>query len=158
MNNQTTVNNQETREQKFYNFFNSLSNKIEIDFNYFLTYGEQTTFEEIQDTLEDNQALTWEVLFYGSAMEYLRENDPSLTESLQLANEYGQTLENLNSETLASILKTENLRSEFLEMEAEISDFLEELQELEEQEEDEIRERAEIAILKEEVAERLAKE
>ena len=36
-------------------------------------------------------------------MDYLREHDTSLTESLELAAEYGYTTENLNSELLASL-------------------------------------------------------
>ena len=36
-------------------------------------------------------------------MEYLKVNDCSLSESIELANEMGYTLENINSETLASL-------------------------------------------------------
>ena len=37
-------------------------------------------------------------------MEYLKENDPSLSESLEIAAELGYDFKNLNSEILASLL------------------------------------------------------
>ena len=44
-----------------------------------------------------------EIIYYNKAMEYLSENDWTLTESIQLAHDLGCDLSNLNSETLASI-------------------------------------------------------
>ena len=44
-----------------------------------------------------------EIIYYSKAMNYLIENDPSLRESLSIANEYGSSLESLSSETLASV-------------------------------------------------------
>jgi endo-beta-N-acetylglucosaminidase D len=61
-------------------------------------------------------------------MEYLSENDNSLTESLWIASEYGFECWKLNSETLASILKSRNNEEdyqEFLkELEKEIDDLV----------------------------------
>ena len=53
-----------------------------------------------------------EVVYYSAAIKYLSENDPSLYESLSLAEEYGFTLDKLNSETLATILLQSNLSQE----------------------------------------------
>jgi len=44
-----------------------------------------------------------EIIYYNRAIKYLAENDSSLRESLELANDLGCTLENLSSETLATI-------------------------------------------------------
>jgi len=44
-----------------------------------------------------------EIIYYYNAIKYLSENDSSLRESLELAHDLGCTLENLSSETLATI-------------------------------------------------------
>ena len=44
-----------------------------------------------------------EIIYYYKATEYLLENDSSFKESLELAHDLGYTLENLSSETLATI-------------------------------------------------------
>ena len=44
-----------------------------------------------------------DIIYYHKAIKYLFENDSSLRESLELANDLGCTLENLSSETLATI-------------------------------------------------------
>ena len=62
-------------------------------------YDTNQIFEELQD----NGYFQEEIIYYSKAMEYLKEHDCSLSESLEMANEYGYTLENLNSETLATI-------------------------------------------------------
>jgi hypothetical protein len=64
-----------------------------------------------------------EILYYASAMDFLRQNDPSLQESLQLVNEWGYTWDNLNSEVLASILLQEYLTTELSELEDDIQDY-----------------------------------
>ena len=44
-----------------------------------------------------------EIIYYYKAIEYLKENDCSLSDSIELAVEIGYTLKNINSETLASL-------------------------------------------------------
>ena len=44
-----------------------------------------------------------DIIYYNRAIKYLSENDSSLRESLELAHDLGCTLENLSSETLATI-------------------------------------------------------
>ena len=44
-----------------------------------------------------------DIVYYSTAMEYLRNNDPSLRESIDLAHDQGCDLKSLNSETLATI-------------------------------------------------------
>ena len=59
--------------------------------------------QEIFDELNDTGFFNVEIIYYSKAMEYLKVNDCSLSESIELANEIGYTLENINSETLASL-------------------------------------------------------
>ena len=119
--------NLSTIATKYNNFFNQLSEKIEIDFNYFLNSEEHTTLEEITDVLHDDNAFDQEVIYYSTAIKYLQENDPSLSESMEIASEYGFELKNLNSEVLASLLKTQNVQNKFSDLEIEIEEFLSEL-------------------------------
>ena len=58
--------------------------------------------EELQERIGEI-----EVIYHSRAMEYLAEEDPSLTESLGLAHESGYTTDKINSELLATILKQE---------------------------------------------------
>lgn len=44
------------------------------------------------------------IVYYGNAMEFLAKHDPSLHESLSIADEFGYSLKDLNSEVLASLL------------------------------------------------------
>lgn len=97
---------------------------IDIDVN--LEGEEIETFDDLRTYLEDNGHFNVEIIYYSNAMEYLSENDNSLTESLALANDMGCDLANLNSETLASLLASENTRKDFEELEGEITELLEE--------------------------------
>lgn len=67
--------------------------------------------DSISEYLEERIS-EYELIYYDNAMEYLRINDNSLTESLTLASEMGCELENLNSETLATLLIQESMRQE----------------------------------------------
>lgn len=84
-------------------------------------------FDSITTMVEDN--LDVDIIFYSRAMEYLTENDTSLQESLEIAEEYGYSPGNLNSEVLASLLASKENRQEFWEMEDKINNFFEEIQE-----------------------------
>jgi len=67
-----------------------------------------------------------EVIYYTKAIEYLKENDPSLCDSLALAAEYGCNLDDLNSEKLATILMQENLRNEAYKLAEKLVEIFEE--------------------------------
>lgn len=62
-----------------------------------------TDVNDIFDDLQNNGFFDVEIIYYSKAIEYLKENDSSLCESLEIANEYGYEAKNLNSETLASL-------------------------------------------------------
>ena len=91
-------------------------------------------FETICEMIEDNGGFDIEIVYYSNAIDFLAKNDPSLQISLGIAAELGFEVQNLNSEILASLLASENVRSEFYELEHEINSFFEELEEEEEEE------------------------
>ena len=84
-------------------------------------------FSSIKVQLLDNNAFEQEVIYYSNAMEYLTENDISLMESLEIADDLGITTNNLNSEVLASLLKTKKCEEAFDQYETEINEFFENL-------------------------------
>ena len=92
-------------------------------------------FDTICDTIQDNNGFDQEVIYYASAIEYLAENDPSLQESLEIASDFGFDPKNLNSEILASLLKTQTVTEEFYKLRDEVNSFFSELyDELEDEE------------------------
>jgi hypothetical protein len=112
-------------KEKFFSEF-----KINADLSY-LNYEDINDFDELRDEAENNSLLDSEVIYYSVAIKYLQENDPSLSESLEIASEYGYTTENLNSELLATLLKSRETRNEFEEIEEEATQFFEALEEAE---------------------------
>jgi hypothetical protein len=127
------MNNQS--KQKLIDFL-TLQN-IDIDFQYYLGNADFSTFDEICDILDGDGAFNQEVIYYSKAIKYLQENDPSLQASLEIASDLGYDPKNLNSEILASLHKSEQVRTEFYELQSEIEDLIEELVSEEEQEEEE---------------------
>jgi hypothetical protein len=93
-------------------------------------------FDELRELLDNNGAFNVEIIYYSNAIAFLQKNDPSLTESLELANDCGYTPKNLNSEILASLLASEYARIEFEDMESEVTDLINSF-ELEEEETEE---------------------
>ena len=84
-------------------------------------------FDTICDTIQDNNGFDQEVIYYASAIKYLAENDPSLRESLEIASDFCFDPKDLNSEVLASLLKTQNVTEEFYELRDEVNSFFSEL-------------------------------
>ena len=68
---------------------------------------------QIWEELNDSGYFHEEIIYYSTAMEYLKENDCSLCESIEIAAEYGYTLENINSETLASLHASRKKEDDF---------------------------------------------
>lgn len=81
--------------------------------------------ENLDDFMEklDEAVNEIEVIYYASAMNFLRENDPSLRESLELAHDYGFDIKNLNSEILATILQQSYAREDLGEFRDEIEEL-----------------------------------
>jgi hypothetical protein len=97
----------------------------------------ENAYESILEALQENGGFNVEIIYYARAMEYLKENDPSLQESLEIANEFGFSLDSLNSETLASLLASRNAEEQFFELQSEIDEFFQDLCDELETEEDE---------------------
>ena len=114
-------------------FLNSLDAKIDLNDN-IINYvdidsiDENDAFTSIYEMIEENDGFDIEIIYFSSAIKYLQENDPSLQESLEIAADLGYEVKNLNSEVLASLLKSQNVRDEFLYFRDEINEFFQELE------------------------------
>ena len=122
-----------TRNEKIETFFAELDKVIDLNdnlINYIDIESIDATnaFNSIYNMIEENDGFNCEVIYYSNAIKYLQENDASLQESLEIAAEYGYETKNLNSEILASLLKSQNVRDEFLELRDEINEFFESLE------------------------------
>jgi hypothetical protein len=104
----------------------------EIDFQYYLEDKDFENFDEVRDAIHDENGFEVEITYYSNAIAYLKEHDPSLQESLSMADDLGYKLTNINSETLASLLATELTMKQFDELESEFTSLLEELESIEE--------------------------
>ena len=80
-------------------------------------------FDSIYGQIDDAGGFSVEIIYYSHAIEYLKEHDNSLNESLNLAAELCYEVQNLNSEVLASLLASQNARNDFYEKEKEITIF-----------------------------------
>ena len=125
--------------EKIEAFLNSLDAKIEINDN-LINYVDienidfSDAFNSIYDMVQDNGGFDIEIIYYSNAIKYLQENDASLHESLEIAEEYGYQLKNLSSEVLASLLASRNSQESFYDVRDEIEEFFAQLEEDEEEE------------------------
>ena len=115
-----------TRAEKIEEFLRTL-NIDNVDLNYCVDANEVEDFDSITDMLIDNGAFDVEIIYYSEAIKYLMEHDPSLRNSLEIASEFGFEIDSLNSETLASLLASQNAREQWHELESEVTEFLETL-------------------------------
>lgn len=113
---------------KIENFLRELDTEIDVlnfvDIEYI---DPETAFEDIYSQIEDKGGFEIDIIYYSEAIKYLAENDSSLRESLDLAAQMCLSVENLNSETLASLLASQNARENFSSLEDEINSFFEDL-------------------------------
>jgi|SRR5690625_796301 len=89
---------------------NELLNK-HLDIDYLINNSEADTVDELRDEAIE-LIHEQEVIYYSKAIKYLSENDPSLQISLELAKDLGYSLENINSELLATLLLQNELETE----------------------------------------------
>tara|TARA_R100001086_G_scaffold67436_5_gene31607 strand:- start:5031 stop:5411 length:381 start_codon:yes stop_codon:yes gene_type:complete len=79
------------------------------------------SYDDLYDYLDEKNLFWVDIIYYHEAMKYLMKNDPSLTESMEIANHSGYQFTNdLNSELLASLHATEKARENFADMKTEI--------------------------------------
>tara|TARA_R110002020_G_scaffold334555_2_gene549803 strand:- start:11545 stop:11919 length:375 start_codon:yes stop_codon:yes gene_type:complete len=94
------------------NFLKELNDSKNSDLDLAYYYNDGDTFnqykEAIYQSICENQ-----IIYYSRAIEYLKNNDPSLRESLSIALELCYNTENLNSEVLATLLYQQDLHNEF---------------------------------------------
>ena len=82
-------------------------------------YYKEDTFEDFSEKVYEAIA-NEEIIYYYEAMKYLTREDASLSESLELAIEFGYNIDNLNSEVLATLLYQKNLDNQWAEISEEV--------------------------------------
>ena len=116
------------QQEKILEFLNNLSTEICItDYVNIEDIDFENAFDSIYDTIQDNNGFNIDIIYYSNAIEYLKENDNSLNESIEIALEYGYELKNINSELLASLLASRNATENFYELRNEIENYFSEL-------------------------------
>jgi hypothetical protein len=80
-------------------------------------------YNSIYEMIQDNGGFNIDIIYFSDAINYLKEHDQSLSDSLEIAIEYGYTIENINSELLASLLASRNAEQDFYDLKSEIEDF-----------------------------------
>ncbi len=94
--------------------------------DYITDFTDINSFEELSEELDDNRAFEVEIIYYSNAIQYLMKEDPSLRESLEIAEEYGYSASDLSSEILASLLASQRVREDFQRYESELNEILSE--------------------------------
>jgi hypothetical protein len=131
MNTQTqTENKTQTKQEKQIEDLIKLFNYYlpEIDIDYFLNgyeIGEDINdSDDLLEIIEDNNGFDIDIIYYSKAIKYLSEHDASLRSSIDIAIDMGFDLENINSETLASLHASQKVREDFHEITDEIDEIL----------------------------------
>lgn len=101
-----------------------------LDLQYFIENSGATTFEELEEYIMDNNGFDVDIIYYSNAINILKEEDPSLKESIGLALELGFDLADINSELLASLLASKKVREDFYSYSTEIEQYYEQLEDL----------------------------
>ena len=96
-------------------------NNLDIDIDYI--YDENKDFDQLNEDVIQYIHES-EIIYYSKAMAYLSENDNSLYESLEIAKEYGYSIENLNSELLATLLYQQNFTNEWYNISEQVEEIL----------------------------------
>lgn len=76
-----------------------LNGYIELDYIFKNSENEDEAIAAIKEEIQQQ-----EVIYYYNAIKFLKEFDPSLSDSLEIAENWGYTVSSLNSEILATIL------------------------------------------------------
>ena len=115
-----------SNKQSLIDFLNGLNidNLCPGDYININDIDENTTFDDLTDLIDNNNGFDVEIIYYSNAIEYLSNNDASMHESLEIADELGYELKSLSSEILASLLASRNCRQEWHDNESEIDSFI----------------------------------
>lgn len=83
--------------------------------------------EKLQERIREE-----EIIYYSRAIKYLYNEDPSLQESLEIAEELGYKPSDLNSEKLATMLYQRRLEEELRKIKEDLEELQDKAKELEE--------------------------
>ena len=105
------------RDEKIIDLLDTLADKFigDTPSEYLSIKTDLIDVNDIFDDLQTNGYFNEEVIYYSTAIRYLKDNDPSLTESLEIATEYGYEAKNLNSELLATLHASQKKENTFFE-------------------------------------------
>ena len=105
------------RDENIISLLDSLADKYigDTPSEYLSIKTDLTDVNDLFDDLQTNGYFNEEIIYYSTAIRYLKDNDPSLTESLQIATEYGYEAKNLNSEVLATLHASQKKENTFFE-------------------------------------------
>ena len=101
-------------EDKLRELDNSDANPLQIDIAHLYEGQDLETFMNLLKKKVRNQQIT----YTGVAIEYLYQHDMSLEKSLEIAIKRGFSMKNLDSETLATLLYQQDLKSQLEVVEA----------------------------------------
>jgi hypothetical protein len=116
---------QEIKELLQNSSYSHLNNSLDI--NYLLDF-DCDNLDDFNECLND-YINEHEIIYYSVAMDFLKDYDNSLRESLEIAEEYGYKSKDLSSEILATLLLQKYLHEEAGELIEEIETILEEEEE-----------------------------
>ena len=85
---------------------------LDFDIDISNLYNEDMTFGDLEEEII-TAIFQEDIIYYYNAIKYLQDNDPSLFDSITLAEDAGFELASLNSEVLASLLYQDKLRTEY---------------------------------------------
>ncbi len=102
----------------------NLELKLE-DCNIHLNLEDFESVEELTSEVYDNNLCNEDVIYYATAIEYLQKEDNSLKESIEIACDFGYSLENITSELLASLLASRRNEENFQELISELEEYYE---------------------------------
>ena len=116
-------------ETKHERLTNLIYNRTGIDLPDYLDALELDAFnlisvDDLWAELDDKGAFNIDIIYYNKAMDYLLENDFSLSESIELAVDMGYELKNINSETLASLHASQKAMNNFWSISTQIEAIL----------------------------------
>lgn len=104
-----------------------------VDIPYYIKYNKvenidiDDPYESIFKMIEDGGGFSVDIIGYGQANEYLMKHDTNLRESHSLAKDMGFDLNNIDIETLASVLASQNATNDFYKLKDEIEGFFDDI-------------------------------
>ena len=105
-----------------YNKLHTLTEEKMFPIDLAALYDNEDTFNDFCDKVNDS-IMSEEIIYYSKAIEYLMREDDSLADSLDIAKEYGYTIEQLNSELLATLLYQQKLTEQWYEIEEQVEEI-----------------------------------